>query len=477
MSDQGYQRYLCRVCGFIYDEAKGDPDGGLPPGTRFEDIPDDWMCPLCGVGKADMVLMADAPSTDRAQAVSGIGRARSAIRQDPVVVVGGGIAGWTAVERIRAYLPEQPITLVSACEASVYHKPALSMAIAKNKSADDLIESTAEARAVALGVTLRNGTRALRIDTTRRRLVTTRGTLRYKALVLAVGATQKRLPVPTAPDSGALTVNDLDSYRHLRQRLGGTTRRVAIIGAGLIGCELAEDLAAGGHAVTLIDQAAQPLNGLLPGSVGRLLEASLSERGIAFLGDSGVERVDREGDSEVVKLTDGQAVPADVVLTAIGLKPVTAMAAKAGIATGRGVVANGEDMSTSAPDVYAVGDCAEVGGTVYSYVEPIGRQAEAVAAALADCSHPFVGMPPLVRIKTPSLPLAVCPPSCPMGRWQTVSADGRDCHLEYRNGATLLGFALSGACTRLASTLYEEVDRAEHSQAVAHAPRALSAIA
>ncbi|MEJ2644293.1 MAG: rubredoxin [Gammaproteobacteria bacterium] len=119
MSTQGYRRYLCRVCGFIYDEAKGDPDGGLPPGTRFEDIPEDWMCPLCGVGKADMVLMAERPSTAGARAVPGVSRGRRGMQSDPVVVVGGGIAGWTAVERIRAYLPEQPITLVSACDASV----------------------------------------------------------------------------------------------------------------------------------------------------------------------------------------------------------------------------------------------------------------------------------------------------------------------------------------------------------------------
>lgn len=476
MSKQGYRRYLCRVCGFIYDEAKGDPDGGLPPGTRFEDIPEDWMCPLCGVGKADMVLMAERPSTAGARTVPVVGRGRRGMQSEPVVVVGGGIAGWTAVERIRSYLPEQPITLVSACDASVYHKPALSIAIAKGKAPDDLVEQTAEARAATLGLTLRTGTRALRIDTARQRLVTTRGTLRYKALVLAVGATQKRVPVPTASGAETLTVNDLDSYRRLRRRVDGASRRVAIIGAGLIGCELAEDLAAGGHAVTLIDQAPQPLSALLPRPVGVLLAESQNTHGITYLGGSNVEGIDAGANGQLVKLAGGQTVAADVVLSAIGLQPVTAMAAKAAIATGRGVLANGEDMSTSAPGVYAVGDCAEVNGRVYSYIEPIQRQAEAVAAALAGDSRPFVSAPPLVRIKTPSLPLVVCPPSGRTGRWRTVSADGRDWHLEYRSGATLLGFALSGTCTQLASALYEEVKAAEPVDAAALAAPALSAI-
>lgn len=58
---QPYRKYICKTCGLIYDEADGDPDSGLAPGTRFEDIPDDWYCPLCLVSKADFVLIEDKP--------------------------------------------------------------------------------------------------------------------------------------------------------------------------------------------------------------------------------------------------------------------------------------------------------------------------------------------------------------------------------------------------------------------------------
>jgi len=57
MSDAPYRKYECVICGFIYDEAEGLPDDGIPAGTRWDDIPEDWECPDCGIGKADFDLM------------------------------------------------------------------------------------------------------------------------------------------------------------------------------------------------------------------------------------------------------------------------------------------------------------------------------------------------------------------------------------------------------------------------------------
>ncbi|MCX8049056.1 MAG: rubredoxin [Methylohalobius sp.] len=54
-----YRKYVCVVCGYIYDEAEGDPEGGIPPGTRFEDIPEDWVCPECGASKSDFELLEE----------------------------------------------------------------------------------------------------------------------------------------------------------------------------------------------------------------------------------------------------------------------------------------------------------------------------------------------------------------------------------------------------------------------------------
>lgn len=109
-----WRQYICLACGLIYDEEQGDPDGGLPPGTRFEDIPDDWECPLCGVGKGDFELY-EPPAAAPAPAAPAVAPSR-----DSIVVVGAGLAGWSLVEALRALDQEVPITLVTACQGDIY---------------------------------------------------------------------------------------------------------------------------------------------------------------------------------------------------------------------------------------------------------------------------------------------------------------------------------------------------------------------
>jgi rubredoxin-NAD+ reductase len=134
-----FRRYLCRACGWVYDEAKGDPDSGLPAGTRFEDIPDDWACPLCSVTKADFELIQARPPAQQRQtsashrpAASTTSRWGAGKAPASVVIVGGGHAGWSMVQALRALDATLPITLVSACAADVYDKPLLSVAYAKS---------------------------------------------------------------------------------------------------------------------------------------------------------------------------------------------------------------------------------------------------------------------------------------------------------------------------------------------------------
>ena len=121
--------YICNACGLIYNEAEGDADSGLAPGTRFADIPDDWACPICGVGKADFephepVAVARAAS---APAVA------IAPRQAGIVVVGAGRAGWQVVQALRVQGCTATISMVAACSGDVYDKPQLSVAMARGR--------------------------------------------------------------------------------------------------------------------------------------------------------------------------------------------------------------------------------------------------------------------------------------------------------------------------------------------------------
>jgi len=133
MTAQAWRTFICRACGWIYDEALGDADGGLPPGTRFEDIPEDWMCPLCGVSKADFEPCEPLPTLRRAASVTASSRrTRTGGRHDAgVVIVGAGCAGWQMAQALREHDADLPITIVTACPGHVYDKPLLSVALAK----------------------------------------------------------------------------------------------------------------------------------------------------------------------------------------------------------------------------------------------------------------------------------------------------------------------------------------------------------
>ena len=133
-SERPYQQYICRACGLIYDEAEGDPDSGLAPGTRFEDIPDDWECPLCGVTKTDFELFEKRA----AAAASAAG-----LQTTGIVVVGAGLAGWGVVEAIREHDAGVAITLICACTGDRYHKPELSVALSRGLTAKKLVRESA----------------------------------------------------------------------------------------------------------------------------------------------------------------------------------------------------------------------------------------------------------------------------------------------------------------------------------------------
>ena len=371
----------------------------------------------------------------------------------PVVIIGSGLAGYGVAREFRRQDKDTPLVIVTRDGGGFYSKPMLSNALAGKKTAESLVMKPAEKMAAELNASIKTRTSVSHIDTEAQLLTLDSGeVLAYRDLVLALGADPIRLPLQGDAAADVLSVNDLDDYARFAGRLEGA-KTVAILGAGLIGCEFANDLLARGIQPVVIDLADRPLPRLLPHEASARLRRLFEAAGVRFHFNVAAGRVDRSASGVMLLLSDGTSIEADLVLSAIGLKPRTDVASKAGLTVNRGVVVD-RLLATSAPHVYAVGDCAEVEGHTLPYVMPLMQQSRALAATLAGTPTQVVYPAMPVIVKTPACPTVVCPPPlAAVGSWTTeLSADGCASHFIADDG-TLLGFAVMGSATSQKQTL------------------------
>jgi rubredoxin---NAD+ reductase len=361
----------------------------------------------------------------------------------PVVIIGSGLAGYTVAREFRKLDAETPVMILSQDHGGFYSKPMLSNAFAQKKTADSLLMKDAAKMAAEVKVEVRPNSTVTSIDPQLKQLVVNGVALQYSKLVLALGADTIRLPIQGNGADAVLSVNDLDDYRRFRAVVEDK-KDIVILGAGLIGCEFANDLAGSGYKVQVIDLAPQLLGRLLPPESAAFIQSRLETEGIVFHLNTTTQNIERAGDKLSLQLSNGKSLLADVVLSAVGLRSRTALAASAGIKTNRGIVVNGL-LQTNFEDIYALGDCAEVEGRVLPYVMPIMQAARALAPILTGDRTPvhYPAMP--VAVKTPACPTVVSPPELgAAGAWKVEgSVDGVKAVFHHTNGQ-LLGFALMG---------------------------------
>ena len=373
-----------------------------------------------------------------------------------IVIIGSGLAGYTLIREIRKLDKAAPITLITREPGYFYSKPMLSTALASKKEASQLITTASEGMASQLGINILTQTDVSAIDTAAQKLQTSAGPISYGKLVLALGADQIRIPLEGNAVSEVLTVNDLEDYEKFRKAIAGK-KKIAILGAGLIGCEFANDLALGGFEIDVIDLAPQVLGRLLPEPAAKALQDKLSEAGVRWHFSTTVQTINRNGDALEMKLANGHSISCDVALSAVGLKPRLDLANAAGIKTGVGIQVN-RHLETSSSNIYSLGDCAEVDGLVLPYVMPIMQAARALAPTLLGqvTALNYPAMP--VMVKTPALPTVVSPPAKGAdGQWKTAVIEGGiDARFETPDGK-LLGFALMGTATSQRATLTKEL--------------------
>lgn len=374
---------------------------------------------------------------------------------DAVVIIGSGLAGYNVARELRKLDANVPLVVISRDHAGFYSKPMLSNALASKKTATTLVMKDAAKMAGEVNARVIGGAQVSHIDTTAQAVHLSNGeVVAYRDLVLALGADPIRLPLQGDAADTVLSVNDLEDFARFSEALdsgvqGGPVKRVVILGAGLIGCEFANDLLARDIAPTVLDVAERALPRLLPPEASARLQDKLQAAGAQFRFGVGATAVDRADGALRVTLSDGSTLDTDLVLSAIGLRPRTQLATEAGAQVGRGITVN-RQLATTVPHVYAVGDCAEVEGQLLPYVLPIMQQARALAATLAGkpTAVAYPAMP--VAVKTPAWPTVVCPPPVDAaGQWVIVATDEA---LEARfvaegNPEQLLGFALQGKAT------------------------------
>jgi rubredoxin-NAD+ reductase len=376
--------------------------------------------------------------------------------QQPVVIIGSGLAGYTVAREFRKLDAETPVVMLSQDHGGFYSKPMLSNAFAQKKSADALLMKDAAKMAAEIKIEVRSNVTVSEIDAQSRQIIVNGTALKFGKLVLALGADPIRLPLQGTGAASVLSVNDLDNYRRFRTAIEGR-KSIAILGAGLIGCEFANDLVNAGFQVQVIDLAPQLLGRLLPPESAAYIQSKLEQEGVVFHLGATTQQVEYQDQRYTLTLSTGEHIVADVVLSAVGLKPRTALAAAAGIKTNRGIVVNNL-LQTNFDDIYALGDCAEVEGRVLPFVMPIMQAARALAPTLSGNATPvhYPAMP--VAVKTPACPTVVAPPDAgAQGEWKVEGTlEGVKAQFQHTSGQ-LLGFALMGAAVKEKSELTQQL--------------------
>ena len=365
-----------------------------------------------------------------------------------LVIIGSGLAGYMLAKEWRKLNAETKLTIITADDGAFYSKPLLSTALTQKKTPEQLVITSANIMAQELKAEIVCYTQVESIDTNQNIIVLNPGsgvkqTLPFTQLVLACGAEIIRPQLTGDAVNLVQSVNNLTDYRQFREVLRDKNH-IAILGAGLVGCEFANDLVNAGYQVTVIAPDAYPFAAVFPPPVGQLLQSKLSEQGVKWYLNQLPKSVNIKGEKFAVTLTNNQEILADTVLSAVGLRPSIELARRAGLKVNRGIVVN-RKLQTSSASVFALGDCAEIDGLVQLYVAPLLQSARALAKILTGVSElvHFPVMP--IVVKTPALPLVFFPaPAGVPGKWEI---EGEDHHLRalfYDNEGQLRGFVLAG---------------------------------
>ncbi len=309
---------------------------------------------------------------------------------ETLVVVGNGMAAARLVDELtKVALGRYAIAVIGDEPRLAYNRVLLSSVLAGETASHD-IELRPASWWGDRGVTLKYGCVATEIDVGRRELkIANEESIEFSRLVLATGSMPLRLNVPGADLAGVHTFRDSRDVDMLLT-LAAQKRRVVVVGGGLLGLEAAYGLSKAGSSVTLLHLMDRLMERQLDAPAAELLKSLVERKGVRVLLNANTARLHGETRVEGIELSDGRRIDADAVVFAAGIRPNIALAKEAGIAVNRGVVVD-DVMQTSAPDIFALGECAEHRGICYGLVEPAYEQARVLARHLAGRTAAYSG--------------------------------------------------------------------------------------
>ncbi|MBV8919280.1 NAD(P)/FAD-dependent oxidoreductase [Bradyrhizobium sp.] len=309
---------------------------------------------------------------------------------EPLVIVGNGMAAARLVDELaKTSLGRYAIAVIGAEPRLAYNRVLLSSVLAGEIASHD-IELKPASWWRDRGVTLKYNSLVTEIDVGRRELkIAGDESVEFSRLVLATGSSPLRLNLPGVDLAGVHTFRDSRDV-DLLLALAMRKRPVVVVGGGLLGLEAAYGLAKAGTPVTLLHLMDRLMERQLDPPAADLLKMMVERKGVEVLLKADTARIYGSTRVEGVELADGRKIEADAVVFAAGIRPNTVLAQQAGIAVNRGIMVD-DVLQTSAPDIYALGECAEHRGVCYGLVEPAYEQARVLARHLAGRPAAYAG--------------------------------------------------------------------------------------
>ena len=321
----------------------------------------------------------------------------------PIIIIGSGFAAYQLIKTIRRTDQAIAISVFTLDAGDDYNKPDLSHVFTNNQCSTDLIRLSGEAFAAEFNVHLYAFTQVDSINCEYQEILVEGVVYPYSKLVLATGAQAFIPPMLGDATDKVITLNSLREFESAQQQLQ-QAKRVLVIGAGLIGTEIAMDLSSSGKKVLVVDPSKLLMANMLPDLVANQLRNKMADAGVIFELGKTIHSLDMSEVGLRVTLSSGEIELVDCVIAAAGLKANTGLARKSGITVNNGLVVNLQ-LQTSAKNIYALGDCAEINGKVMSYLQPIMLSANALAKTLLGQATDLKLPAMLVKVKTPQMPM------------------------------------------------------------------------